>query len=214
MSAIGLYTGEMLGGAVVTLELAIGGSVVSLIVGAIAAIGRIYGPKPLRTFIYGYVELIRGLPAILQLFILYFGLTQFGLNIPAYWAAFLWMCLYGIGYAIEIYRAGLQSVHAGQHEATAALGMTRADAMRKVIIPQAWVAMLPTLTSFVVLEFKNTTLVYFIGVEDIMFHARLGVSNSGQPLAIYGIAALMYVVINGAVSRIGALLERRAALAG
>ena len=84
MSAIGLYTGEMLGGAVVTLELAIGGSVVSLIVGAIAAIGRIYGPKPLRTFIYGYVELIRGLPAILQLFILYFGLTQFGLNIPTH----------------------------------------------------------------------------------------------------------------------------------
>ena len=213
MSPIELYTREMLDGAVVTLELAIGGSVVSLVVGAIGAIGRIYGPKPLKALIYGYVELIRGLPAILQLFILYFGLTQFGLDIPAYWAAFLWMCLYGIGYAIEIYRAGLQSVHMGQHEATAALGLTRTDAMRKVIIPQAWVAMLPALTSFVVLELKNTTLVYFIGVEDIMFHARLGVSNSGQPLAIYGIAALMYIVMNGAIGRVGGHLEKRAAVA-
>ncbi|WP_298211241.1 amino acid ABC transporter permease [Ferrimicrobium sp.] len=213
MSAIELYTRAMLDGAVVTVELAIGGSLVSLVVGAIGAVGRLYGPKPVKVLIYGYVELIRGLPAILQLFILYFGLTQFGIDIPAYWAAFLWMCLYGTGYAIEIYRAGLQSVHEGQHEATAALGLTRTEAMRKVIIPQAWVAMLPAITSFVVLELKNTTLVYFIGVEDIMFHARLGVSNSGNPLAIYGIAALMYVIMNGLISRIGALLEKRAAIA-
>ena len=84
--------------------------------------------------------------------------------------------------------------------------------MRRVLIPQAWAAMLPALTNFVVLELKNTTLVYFIGVGDIMFHARLGVSNSGNPFAIYGIAAVIYIVLNGSISRIGGFLEHRAAV--
>ncbi len=214
MSTIALYAGEMLGGAVVTLELTVGATVVSLFAGAMGAVGRLYGPKPLRAFVLAYVETIRGLPAILQLFILYFGLTQFGVDIPAYWAAFLWLCLYGTGYAVEIFRAGLQGIPQGQHEATAALGLTRFESMRRVIIPQAWVAMLPALTNFVVLELKNTTLVYFIGVQDIMFHTRLGVSNSGQPLAIYGIAAVIYIILNGTVGRIGGLLEKRASVAG
>jgi His/Glu/Gln/Arg/opine family amino acid ABC transporter permease subunit len=214
VSAIALYTGAMLDGAVITVELTAGATVVSLIAGAGGAVGRLYGPRALRAFIFGYVETIRGLPAILQLFILYFGLTQFGINLPAYWAAFIWLCLYGTGYGVEIFRAGLQGIPQGQHEATAALGLTRFEAMRRVIIPQAWVAMLPALTNFVVLELKNTTLVYFIGVQDIMFHARLGVSNSGQPLAIYGVAAAIYIVLNGTISRVGGLLEKRAAIAG
>ena len=213
MSAVGLYAQDMVLGAKVTLELTAGGVAVSLVAGAIGAAGRLYGPKPVRMVITGFVELVRGLPAILQLFILYFGLTQYGINLPAYWAAFIWVCFYGTGYAIEIFRAGLAAVPEGQHEASAALGLSRMQAMRRVVIPQAWVAMLPALTNFAVLELKNTTLVYFIGVQDVMFHARLGVSNSGQPLAIYGIAAAIYIVLNSALTKTGAYLEKRSALA-
>ncbi len=213
MSGVGLYTVEMVHGAVLTVELAAGGTAVSLAVGAVAAVGRLYGPRPLRAAITGYVELVRGLPAILQLFVLYFGLTQFGVDLSSFTAAFVWMCFYGTGYAIEIFRAGLSAVAEGQQEAAAALGLGRVTAFRRVILPQAYATMLPPLTNFVVLELKNTTLVYFVGVHEIMFQARLGAGNSGNPLAIYLIAAAIYVVLNGTIGRVGAILERRTALA-
>ena len=120
---------------------------------------------------------------------------------------------YGTGYAIEIFRAGLCAVPDGQHEASAALGLGRVQAFRCVVLPQAYSLMLPPLTNFVVLELKNTTLVYFVGVHEVMFEARLGAGNSGNPLAIYLIAAAIYVVLNVGLGRLGALLERRAAVA-
>lgn len=213
MSGVGLYAQEMVRGAVVTLELTAVGAVVSLAAGSVLAAGRLYGPRVLRSVIAGYVELVRGLPAILQLFVLYFGLTQFGFALSSLTAALIWMCFYGTGYAIEIFRAGLCAVPDGQHEASAALGLGRVQAFRCVVLPQAYSLMLPPLTNFVVLELKNTTLVYFVGVHEVMFEARLGAGNSGNPLAIYLIAAAIYVVLNVGLGRLGALLERRAAVA-
>src|SRR5579875_338236 len=213
MSGLGLYTQDMLRGAVLTLELTAGGTVVSLLAGAVAAVGRMYGPKPLRALIVSYVELVRGLPAILQLFVLYFGLTQFGIDLSSLTAAFIWMCFYGTGYAIEIFRAGLSAIPEGQHEAASALGFGPITSFRRVIVPQAFTLMLPPLTNFVVLELKNTTLVYCIGVHEIMFQARLGAGNSGNPLGVYLVAAGIYVVVNVALGRAGAFLEHRAAAA-
>ncbi|MGH9071795.1 MAG: amino acid ABC transporter permease, partial [Acidimicrobiales bacterium] len=181
MSDIGLYASEMARGALVTVELTAVGTAVSLVFGAAGALARLHGPRVLRSLVVGYVETIRGLPAILQLFVLYFGLNQFGINLPALWASFIWMCAYGTGYAVEIFRAGLAAVEEGQREAATALGLSPVQSLWRVVIPQAVAVMLPPLVTFVVLELKNTTLVYFVGVHEVMFQARLGASNSGQP---------------------------------
>lgn len=212
MSDISLYTREMLQGAEVTLELTGAAAGVSLVAGAAMAAIRMYGPAVARGVVVSFVEVIRGTPAILQLFILYFGLTQFKIDLSPFFASFLWMCLYGTGYAVEIFRAGLEGVDAGQHEAAAALGLRRIQAFRRIIIPQAVGLMLPPLTSWLILELKNTTLVYFVGVHEVMYNARQGASNSGNPLDIYLIAAGIYLVINLAIVAGGSFLERRTAL--
>lgn len=198
---MGFYTTQMLHGAVVTIELTAVGSLVSLVLGAVFALGRMRGPAPVRQLVTGYVELVRGVPQILQLFILYFGLTQFGIDLSALTAGFVWMCVYGTGYAVEIFRAGFAGVAHGQEEAATAIGLGSLSTMRRVILPQVVAAMLPPLTSFVILQLKNTTLVYIIGVHEIMFSARVGAGTTARPLAIYAIAAGIYLVMNWALAR-------------
>ncbi len=205
----GFYANEMLHGAVITLELTAGAFAVSLTAAAVLALVRVHGPKVLRAVVLGYVELVRGLPAILQLFVIYFGLAQFGFDLSAFTAAFVWMCFYGTGYAIEIFRAGIEAVPAGQTEAGTALGLGSIALNTRIVVPQAVAVMLPPLVNFLILELKSTTIVYIVGLHDIMFQARLGAANSGQPLTIYLIAAGFYIVMNVALGRVGALFERR-----
>lgn len=200
-AGLGFYTTKMLHGALVTLELTAVGTGVSLIVGAIFALGRMRGPAPVRYLVTGYVELVRGVPQILQLFIFYFGLTQFGVYLSALTAGFIWMCVYGTGYAVEIFRAGFAGVAHGQEEAATAIGLGRLSSMRRVILPQVVAAMLPPLTSFVILQLKNTTLVYIIGVHEIMFNARVGAGATFRPLVIYAIAAGIYLAMNWVLAR-------------
>ncbi len=208
MSVFAFDLGQLLHGAVLTIELAAGGVGVSLFVGSIGGFARSRGPAWLRWLIIGYVELVRGLPQILQLFVLYFGLTQFGIDLSPITAGFIWMCFYGTAYAIEIFRAGIEGVNPGQFEASRALGLSQVQMFRRVILPQAVARMIPPLTTFVILELKNTTLLYIIGVPEIMYHANLLATNS-QPLTIYLIAAGVYVVINTGLGRLGAYLEHR-----
>ncbi len=203
------YVGPLLHGAGVTLQLLLVGGGVALVLGLALALLRWYGPWPVRGVITGYIELMRGLPPILQLFIIYFGLEQVGIYFSAYGAALWWLLLLGGGYAAEVFRGGLESVAPGQKEAAAALGMGSGTILRQVILPQAVGAMLAPLTNFVVVQLKNTTLVYFIGVADIMYQARLGVGATSQPAPLYGLAALFYIVMTLGLTRLGAMLERR-----
>ena len=207
----GEVTRQLLQGVPTTLELAAVGAVVSLAAGAVLGFGRARGPWFVRQPIIWFVELIRGLPEILQLFILYFGLTQFQINLSPLTAGLIWMCVYGAGYAVEIFRAGLVDIPPGQDEAARALGLRRTTTFGKIILPQAVRVMLPSLTSFVILELKNSTLVYYIGVIDIMNHASGFVNNGVNPLMVYSIAAGFYIVLSVVLGRAGALVERRMA---
>lgn len=212
MTILAEYWAPLLHGAAVTLELLLVGGGLSLVLGLILALVRVYGPRPLRWAVAGYIELMRGLPPILQLFIIYFGLEQVGLFLSAMTAALVWILLLGGGYAAEVFRAGLAGVAQGQREAALALGMGPGTQLRRVIVPQAIGAMLPPLTNFVVVQLKNTTLVYFIGVHDIMYQARLGVGATSQPAPLYLMAAVLYIVLTMAIARVGGLLERRVAV--
>lgn len=211
MALVGLYSGAILQGAVVTIELTVIATVLSLVIGVLCALGRLYGGRLIDRAVIGYVELVRGLPQILQLFIIFFGLTQFGIDLSPFEAALIWLVIYGGAYATEIFRAGIGGVPEGQREAAAALGMSSSATLRKIVLPQAVVLMLPPLTSFLVLQLKNTTLVYLVGVTDIMYEARQGADATEQPGTLYLMAAFAYVVMNGALARLGGFLERRAA---
>ncbi|MCL5116678.1 MAG: amino acid ABC transporter permease [Firmicutes bacterium] len=205
------YLGVYGVGALKDIALTIVSTILSIILGVLAAAGRLYGPKALQIAIAWYVEIIRGLPAILQLFIIYFGFDQIGIHFSPLMAALIWLVAYGVGYAVEIFRAGLMDVAQGQREASAALGLSPSTTMRKIVFPQALVAMLPPLTSFVVLQLKNTTLLYLVGFADVMYEARLGVDATNQAGPLYVMAAVVYLIISLVIGRIGMRMERRAA---
>lgn len=211
MQIVASYAGVLLAAALKDIGLTIVSSICALILGAAGAIARLYGGRILGGVVYWYVELIRGLPAILQLFILYFGLSQFGLDLNPFSAAMIWLVAYGTGYAVEVFRAGIMDVAEGQHEAAQALGLTRTTALIKVIIPQAFVSMLPNLTSFLVLQLKNTTMLYLIGYADILYEARLGADATEQPGPIYLMVAVEYCILSLAIGRIGSRMEKRVA---
>lgn len=211
MHVVILYLGVLLQGGMRDVELTVVSSILALMLGALGAIGRLYGGRIIGGAIYWYVELIRGLPPILQLFVLFFGLSQFGIDLNPLSAAIIWLVAYGAGYAVEVFRAGIMDVAEGQHEAATALGLDRKTTMRKIIIPQAFVAMLPNLTTLIVLQLKNTTLLYLIGYADMMYQARLGADATAQPGPLYVVVAIEYLVLSAIISRIGSSMEKRAA---
>lgn len=211
MSIVLEYLRPFAAGASRDIMLTVVTSVISLLLGVAGAMARLYGGRLLGGVVYWYVELIRGLPAILQLFLIFFGLTQFGIDLSPFSAAVLWLVAYGTGYAVEIFRAGIMEVPPGQREAAEALGLSSAKILRKIIVPQAWVSMLPNLTSFIVLQLKNTTLLYLIGYADIMYQAKLGIGSTSRPGILYLMAAAVYLVIALVIAWLGLRMERRAA---
>lgn len=198
-------------GALKDLGLTVFAVFASFVLGILGAAGRLYGPRALKFVITWYVEIIRGLPAILQLFILFFGLPQVGIKFSPLEAAVIWLVAYGTGYAIEIFRAGIIDVKQGQREAAAALGLGRFVTLRKVIVPQAFAVMMPPITSFVVLQLKNTTLLYLVGFGDAMYEANLGTSSTSSPGVMYLMAAVAYLIMSLGIGWIGRVLEKRTA---
>jgi polar amino acid transport system permease protein len=208
MSGLGHYWILLLKGTEVTLELTALSLVVSLVLGTLIAVLQGRASRPVRAVIRAYIELVRGLPAILQLMLLFFGLTQFGIFLSPMVASAIWLCFYGTAYASVIVRTGINGVPKGQLEAATALGLRRYQTLRRVVLPLALMAMIPPLTNFSVLQLKNTTLIYFIGGTDILYQAQLGASATDRPGPIYLMAAVIYIVLNGSIGRIGSYLER------
>lgn len=209
---VATYAGPMSVGAVKDLILTVLSVALSIVIGVLFAAGRLYGPKPVRFLISWYVEIIRGLPAILQLFIIFFGFQQFGIMFSPLTASLLWLIAYGVGYMVEIFRSGIMDVSAGQWEAAAALGLPWFITLKRIVFPQALVTMLPALTSIVVLQLKNTTLIYLIGFSDAMFTATSGANTTDQPGILYPMVALAFLIMSLGIGRIGHAMERRAAV--
>ncbi len=208
---IPLYAGSIASGALVTLRATILGTLIALGLGLLGAAARHGGRGPVAWAAQAYVELVRGTPQILQVFIVFFGLSQFRVNLTPGQAALVWLSLYGGAYATEILRAGLQSVERGQHEAAAALGLPSWRALLRVIVPQAVTVVLPALTSFLVLQLKAASLLFTIGVAGIMYQAQLGVNTTTHPGVLYLMAAAAFLILNVPLTRLGVYLERRAA---
>jgi His/Glu/Gln/Arg/opine family amino acid ABC transporter permease subunit len=195
------FTTQMLRGAVTTLWMGGISTGIALVAGAPIALLRLRASRLIRAVVVGYIELIRGTPPLIQLYVLYFGLTQYGVNLSPTTAGLIWLSVYGTAYAVEIFRAGLVGIPHGQEEAAVALGLGAYRRFRSVLLPQAVRRMLPAFTNFVILQLKTTPLLYLVGIQEVLSYARLGANQTNQPLAMYSIAALIYIVINVLASR-------------
>lgn len=157
----------LLGAAAVTLLLTVCSFALAVLLGLPIALVRIYAPAPAQAVAITYVEIMRGTPPLIQLLILYYGLPQIGLGMPAIYTAILGLGLNYAAYESEVYRAAITSVPGGQMEAALSLGMNRAMALRYVILPQAMRIALPPSTNDFIALFKDSSLVSVITVVEL-----------------------------------------------
>lgn len=199
----------LLGGLPQTVIVAASSLIFALIFGLVIALLRISGWRLLQWPAVAYIEFFRGTPALVQLFVIYFGLPDIGLQPTPLQAAIVGLGLNGAAYLAEIYRAGIQSIHRGQMEAALALGMTPVKAMQYIVLPQAIRTMLPPITSFAIVLLKDTSVVFAIGVVEIMALARNLVTETLHSAAVYLIAGILYLCMTIPMARLAARLERQ-----
>jgi len=197
----------LLGGAVVAVEVAAGALLVALAGGLILALMTVTPLRPLRWIARAYIELIRGTPALTQLFIIYFGLADLGLGMPPMAAAITGLGANGAAYLAEVYRAGILAIHRGQSEAALSLGLTPMDVMRFVILPQAIRIMLPPFCNYAIQLLKDTSLVSAVAAPEIMFRARNLVMETYLSMQIYLLAAAIYLSISIPLSHLTTRLQ-------
>jgi His/Glu/Gln/Arg/opine family amino acid ABC transporter permease subunit len=199
----------LLGGWPETVTVALGALIFALIFGLLVALMRISRWRALRYPAIAYLEIFRGTPALVQLFVIYFGFPDIGFEPSPFQAAIVGLGLNGAAYLSEVYRAGIESIHRGQMEAALSLGMTPARALQYIVLPQAIRTMLPPITNFAIVLLKDTALVFAVGVVEIMALARNLVTETLQSAAVYLIAGGIYLCVTIPMARLAAGLERQ-----
>lgn len=174
----------------------------------LAAIGKVSGPPILRIILSLYTWIWRGTPLLLQLFFIYFGLPYFGINFPPLVAVIIAFVLNITAYQTEIIRAGIESIDKGQYEAAKALGMTYAQTMRRIIIPQTIRRVLPATCNEAILTFKDTALVAAIGMGDLLRSAKEVVTADFKITAFF-VAFGIYLIISSVLLQVFNKLEKK-----
>ncbi|KRB23297.1 amino acid ABC transporter permease [Mesorhizobium sp. Root172] len=192
-----------------TLLLALTATVGGGLLGIVVAVLRVIPFKPLNWLAIAWINLIQGTPLLGQLFVFFFGLPLIGLSVDAWTAAALSLSIYASAFFGEIWRGSLQSVSQRQWEAGAALGLTYAQRLGHVVLPQAIrISVAPTV-GFLVQLVKNTSLTALIGFVELTRASQIISGATFAPLPVYLTAAAIYFVICFSLSQLARMLERR-----
>jgi His/Glu/Gln/Arg/opine family amino acid ABC transporter permease subunit len=205
---------EMLGACLGTLKLAALSFLVALAVGLLFAICRTSSARLLRSVSAAYVEVARGLPALVILYIVYFVPPQ--LFPDAHWMALSGFSAAVIGLAVqggailaEVFRSGIEALHKGQTEAALSLGMTPAKTMAYIILPQAVRIVLPPVGNYAIGLLKDTAVCSLIAAPELMLRAKDLASSSFEPMAVFVLAAMLYFAMSYPLSLAVRSMENR-----
>jgi len=194
-----------------TLQLTALTFLVAVPLGLIIVGMRLSSRKPLKWFAVGLIEVARGTPALVILFVVYFGLPSAfpGLSLNSLTAAVVGLGLQGGAILAEIFRSGIEAIDRGQREASLTIGLTPRQAMIDVIAPQAWRIALPPVGNYVVGLLKDTSIASIIAAPELMLRAKDLASSSFMPMQLYVLAALLYFLMSYPLSQFFRHLERR-----
>jgi polar amino acid transport system permease protein len=202
-------------GIVVTLLLSILSGLSSLAVGFVVALARLYGPRGLKPLVVLYIDSMRAIPVLVVLVWTFFALPIVtGITMPPFWAALIGLTVHLAAYVAEIVRSGVESVRPGQTRAAMALGMSRAQAVRRIVMPQALVRMLPAFGSLLSITIKDTAIASVIAVGELMRQSETLAGQSFQPIEVFSFAMLVYFLMLFPVTRGVDALYRRVAHLG
>jgi polar amino acid transport system permease protein len=196
-------------GLLVTLQVSFLVVAISLVIGVVMGVGITYGPRWISWPIRAYSDLIRGIPILVLIFFVYYGLPPLGLNLDSFWAAIAALTAFKVAHVIEIVRGSIQSIHFGQTDAARAIGLTFWQRMLYVIFPQATRRFLPPWINAVTDAVKGSALVSLIGVVDLMLAMQKVIGRTYEPMPIYVTGAIIYFAINYTLSTLSKRMETR-----
>jgi polar amino acid transport system permease protein len=208
------YFPDFVDGLMVSLKLTLMGVGIGAGIGLPLALARVYGGKWVRRIAIAYIELFRGTPLLVQLFVIYFGLPDLGITFSRTTAALLALGLNSGAYQAEYFRGAIQAIGSGQMVAARSIGMDRFKAIRHIILPQALRVVIPPWSNEPILLMKASAVVFIIAVPDLMTEAKLIITRIYDPIGIYLIVALFYLVIVMVLSSLLNTIERRLRIPG
>lgn len=208
------YWPEFVQGAKITIQLTLVGLGFGVIFGLLAALGRVYGGKWLRRISIGYIEIFRGTPILVQLFVIYFGFPDFGITFSRMMAAFIVLALNSGAYQAEYFRGAIQAIGSGQMMAARSIGMTRIKAIRYIILPQAFRIVIPAWSNEPISLLKASAVVFLIAVPDLMTRAKTIAARTFEPIGSYIAVALIYLAMVFVLTMILHFFERRYQIPG
>lgn len=204
------YRWLLLDGLGVTVAFTVGIVVIGLLVGLAAGLASLSRFRAVRGVAVGFIEVFRCTPVLVQLIWFYYALPILaGIEMSPVSAALLALSCYGGSFYAEIIRGGIVSIDKGQGEAGAALGMTPNQAMRRIVLPQAFKRMIPPLMNQSIIQFKNTSLVSILAVPDLVYQAQVAAHDSFRPLETYSAIAVAYFLILFPLTVLVRIGERR-----
>ncbi|OLN33913.1 Glutamate transport membrane-spanning protein [Desulfosporosinus metallidurans] len=200
--------------ALLTLELTAGAVAIGVVIGLFMALARLSKTKITRAIAIGYIDFFRGTPLLVQIFLVYFLVPRLfhWETLPdnyQYFAGVLAMGLNSGAYIAEIFRAGIQSIDRGQTEAARSLGMTQNQAMRYVILPQAFKRVIPPLGNEFIALLKDSSLLSIIAIQELFYSGKIIAGRTFQPIPMYISVALYYLLMTQLISQWVAYMERR-----
>jgi polar amino acid transport system permease protein len=189
----------------------VGATVLGLAIG----LGRLYGPRLLQRLLAFYVDSMRAVPVLVVLVWTFFALPILtGVTLPPFWAALAALTFHIAAFVSEIVRAGIKSVRPGQTRAALALGMSRAQLLRKVLLPQAVIRMLPSYGSILSVTIKDTAIATVIAVPELMRQSETIAAQTFRPIEVYTTAMILFFLILFPVTRGVDAVYRRVAYLG
>jgi len=206
-----LRMGILMIGFVLTLKISIVSTFFGIIIGTVVGIARLSNEPVTKGLSLAYVEVIRNTPLLVQIYIIYFFVGAM-LRLSAFAAGTAALSIFAGAYVGEIVRAGIQSIHKGQMEASRSLGMTYAQAMRYIILPQAFKRIIPPLAGQFISLIKDSSLVSVIALADLMFQGQQAVARTYHAFEIYFTVAFLYLVMTFTLSMATQYIEKRLAI--
>ena len=204
---IATFFPSLMRGAAITIFISVTSMMLAIILGLAITVVRLYGRPPFSTLATAYIEIYRGTPLLIQLYILYYGLPNIGISLNPLLAAFLGLGMNYAAYEAEIYRAGINSVPKGQTEAAVSLGMTQSLAVRRIVLPQALRISLPGITNDFIALFKDSSLVSVIAMVELTKTYTILAATTLRFFELGLVVAILYFAMSYPLSLLARKLE-------
>ena len=209
--AIAYAVPYMLQGALVTLEISVLAMLLATVIGLVMGLISASDYRMLKAVIRAYVYFVRGTPALVQIFLIYFALPRIGLELTSFWSGVVALAFNSAGFIAEIMRAGLQSIDHGQTEAALSIGMTNRQSILFILLPQSLRRITPPLTNELITLVKSSSLLSVISVTELTRSAQVIIAERFVPFELYAELAVYYLVIISILSWFSEAVEKRLA---